>query len=159
MCKILEIPSNPITLLSGIPTVSEPFQTGPSLVSQRKDTDRNRKSHSGFYFWTRAHELGLNIKRQIYYLRVPWIDLIDEWKKRVQNCGGKRVRNRAGSGSWWGWTGNVDWDQLRAVLLNDLVPESPPSLPMNISAHSKTCIGREEFCWFSSWKYNRVHQF
>ena len=55
------------------------------------------------------------------------------------------VRNRAGSGSWWGWTGNVDWDQLRAVLLNDLVPESPPSLPMNISAHSKTCIGREEF--------------
>ena len=54
------------------------------------------------------------------------------------------VRNRAGSGSWWGWTGNVDWDQLRAVLLNDLVPESPPSLPMNISAHSKTCIGREE---------------
>ena len=54
------------------------------------------------------------------------------------------VTNRAGSGSWWGWTGNVDWDQLRAPLLNDLIPESPPSLPMNISAHSKTCIGREE---------------
>ena len=66
-------------------------------------------------------------------MRVPAIDLIDEWEKESKTAEENGVRNRAGSGSWWGWTGNVDWDQLRAVLLNDLVPESPPSLPMNIS--------------------------